>query len=69
MSDDDGGDYNDKDEDDADGGDYNDKDEDDADGVDDDGGDGDLKHVCDSFERSSIPWQPFQWQESVVNIS
>ena len=54
---------------DDDGGDYDDKDEDDADGVDDDGGDGDLKHVCDSFERSSIPWQPFQWQESVVNIS
>ena len=48
---------------DDDGDDYNDEDEDDA------GGDDDLKHVFDSFERSSIPWQPFQWQESVVNIS
>ena len=37
--------------------------------ADDTGGDDDLKHVCDSFERSSIPRQPFQWQESVVNIS
>ena len=46
-----------------DGNDYNYEDEDDV------GGDINLKHVCDSFERSSIPWQPFQWQESVVNIS
>ena len=48
---------------DDDGGDYNDKDEDDADGVDDDGGDGDLKHVCDSFERSGILGNRFIWKK------